>query len=275
MVHLSFLFKDILMQNSEKCHQNVWILSGTSDGPNIAERLLNLNYVVFVSVISYKASLVYPKKDKLHIITGRIIDEFEVLQFLEKHQIDLIIDSTHPFAMQISANLAKGCEKSNKMLIKFERQSQVKSSINSRFVDDLKGIKISDIKNKNLLLAVGARSLNEVAEYYIKKEVNIFARILATEDSILNAFSSCIRNSNIAILNPSKFGQNKLEYFLCKNWNIDYILCRDSGSYSQMIWEHLSEITNIKLFKLRRPIEKRIKYFFSDYGNLIKFISKI
>ena len=115
---MSFLFKDILMQNSEKCHENVWILSGTSDGPIIADKLLNLNYVVFVSVISFKASLVYPKKDKLHIITGKIIDEREVGQFLEKYQIDLIIDATHPFAMKISENLAKGCKKSNKMLLK-------------------------------------------------------------------------------------------------------------------------------------------------------------
>ena len=99
---MSFLFKDILMQNSEKCHENVWILSGTSDGPIIDDKLLDLNYVVFVSVISYKASLAYPEKDNLHIITGKIIDEFEVRQFLEKHQIDLIIDATHPFAMPVS-----------------------------------------------------------------------------------------------------------------------------------------------------------------------------
>ena len=263
------------MQNSEKCHENVWILSGTSDGPIIADKLLNLNYVVFVSVISFKASLVYPKKDKLHIITGKILDEIEVRQFLEKYQIDLIIDDTHPFAMQISSNLAKGCKKLNKILLRFERRTNVKLSYQSRFIDDLKGIKISDIKNKNLLLAIGARNLNEVAEYYMKFEVNIFARILATQESILNGFSSCIRNSNIAILNPSKFGENKLEYFLCKNWNIDYILCRDSGSYSQKIWEKISARTNIKLFKLRRPIEKRIQYIFSDYDKLIKFISKI
>ncbi len=263
------------MQNLEKCHENVWILSGTSDGPVIADKLLSLNYIVFVSVISYKASLVYPKKDKLHIITGKIIDESAVRQFLKKYQIDLIIDATHPFAMQISENLAKGCKKLNKILLRFERQSQVKSTLNSRFIEDLKGIKISDIKNKNLLLAIGARCLNEVAEYYMNLEVNIFARILATEESILNGFSSCIRNSNIAILNPSKFGENKLEYFLCKYWNIDYILCRDSGSYSQMIWEDISERTNIKLFKLRRPIENKLQYIFSDYDNLIKFISKI
>ena len=262
------------MQNSEKCHENVWILSGTSDGPIIADKLLTLNYVVFVSVISYKASLVYPKKKKLHIITGKILDEKEVRQFLEKHQIDLIIDATHPFAMQISANLAKGCKKLNKMLLRFERQTKAKSSTHYRYIDDLKGIKISDIKNKNLLLAIGARSLNEVAEYYMNFEVNIFARILATQESIINGFSSCIKNSNIAILNPSKFGENKLEYFLCENWNIDYILCRDSGSYSQIIWEEISDRTNIKLFKLRRPLEKKIQYIFSDYDKLIKFISK-
>ena len=93
------------MQNSEKCHENVWILSGTSDGPIIADKLLNLNYVVFVSVISYKASLVYPKKDKLHIITGKIIDELEVCKFLEKHKIDLIIDLPDIISKKLTHNI--------------------------------------------------------------------------------------------------------------------------------------------------------------------------
>ena len=260
------------MQNREKCHENVWILSGTSDGPIIADKLLNLNYVVFVSVISYKAGSVYPNKDKLHIITGKILNEVEVFQFIKKYQIDLIIDATHPFALQISQNLEKGCKQINKLLLRFERKTRIKSSLNEEFVEDLKGINISDVKYKNLLLAIGGRSLNEIAEYYLNLKVNVFARILATQGSILSGFSSCIRNSNLAILNPSKFEENKLEYFLCKSWSIDYILCRDSGSYSQMIWEEISERTNIKLFKLRRPI-KKMKHIFYDYDKLINFIS--
>jgi len=263
------------MQNSEKCYENVWILSGTSDGPIIADKLLNLNYVVFVSVVSFKASLVYPRKNKLHIITGKILNEIEVRQFIDKYQIGLVIDATHPFAIHISENLLRGCNQINKMLLRFERQVQFQSPLKSSFVEDLKGIKISDIRYKNLLLAIGGRSLNEIAEYYMKMEVNIFARILATRESILWGFSSCIRNSNIAILNPSKFGEIKLEEFLCKHWQIDYILCRDSGSYSQMIWEEISKKTNIKLFKLRRPLKKKSQHIFSDYDSLIKFISKI
>ncbi len=263
------------MHNSEKCHENVWILSGTSDGPIIANKLLGLNYVVFVSVISYKASSAYPKKNNLHIITGKILDDIEVCKFIKKYHIDLIIDATHPFALQISENLAKGCSQKNKMLLSFERKTNFKSSSESKYIEDLKGIKLSEIKHKNLLLAIGARSLNAVAEYYMSSDVQIFARILATQESILNGFSSCIKNSNLAILNPSKFGENKLEYYLCKNWEIDCILCRDSGSYSQMIWEEISKKTNIKLFKLRRPVEKNIQHVFSDYDKLINFVSKL
>ena len=57
------------MQNQGNCYKNVWILSGTSDGPVIANRLLELNYSVFASVLTYKAGQAYIENPKLHIIT--------------------------------------------------------------------------------------------------------------------------------------------------------------------------------------------------------------
>ena len=47
------------MQNQGNCYKNVWILSGTSDGPDIANRLLELDYSVFASVLTYKAGQAY------------------------------------------------------------------------------------------------------------------------------------------------------------------------------------------------------------------------
>ena len=63
------------MQNQEKCHENVWILSGTSDGPLITNRLLELNYSVFASVLTYKAGQAYIKNPKLNIIMGKLNDK--------------------------------------------------------------------------------------------------------------------------------------------------------------------------------------------------------
>ena len=61
------------MQNQKKCYQNVWILSGTADGPIIAEKLIKLEYVVFISVVSYKAANAYTLNNKLHIFTGCLL----------------------------------------------------------------------------------------------------------------------------------------------------------------------------------------------------------
>ena len=60
------------MQNQKNCYENVWILSGTSDGPILANKLLNLNYSVFASVVTLRASKSFLNNPKLHIITGKL-----------------------------------------------------------------------------------------------------------------------------------------------------------------------------------------------------------
>ena len=115
------------MHNSENCHENVWILSGTSDGPAIVNKLLKLNYEVFVSVITYKASKSYANNSKLHIITGKLKDTKEIINFIKKNKINFVIDATHPFALIISRNLNEACEENNVPLVVLERKSFVKT----------------------------------------------------------------------------------------------------------------------------------------------------
>ena len=42
-------------------------------------------------------------------------------------------------------------------------------------------------------------------------KANVFTRVLPTYESITKAFGSCIKNSNIAILEPSKNNKSILE----------------------------------------------------------------
>ena len=85
--------------------------------------------------------------------------------------------------------------------------------------------------------------------------------------------SSCIKSSNIAILEPSKKKGNILERKLCDHWKIDYILCRDSGSYAQMNWEEIVNESDIKLFLVKRPnLKYKNPLTFFDYDKLINEI---
>jgi len=263
------------MHNSENCHENVWILSGTSDGPVIVNKLLKLNYVVFVSVVTHKASKSYAKNSKLHIFTGKLNDSNEIISFIEKNKINYVVDATHPFALFISENLNQACKKIKKPLLAFERKSEIKPYKNFKYISGLKEINTEDLVNKNILLAIGSRLLNETAMHYLNCGANVFTRVIPTPESVSKAFGSCIKNSNIAILEPSKRKGKVLEKKLCEFWKIDYILCRDSGSYSQMNWEEIVYETNMELFLVKRP---KLKYknsrTFFDYDKLINQISR-
>ena len=129
------------MHNSGNCHENVWILSGTSDGPALVNKFLKLNYVVFASVVTYKASRSYDTNPKLHIITGKLNDSNKIINFIEKNKINYVIDATHPFALIISKNLSEACKIINKPLFAFERKSEIKSFKNLQYINDLKDIK--------------------------------------------------------------------------------------------------------------------------------------
>ena len=263
------------MHNSKNCHENVWILSGTSDGPCIVHELLKLNYTVFVSVVTHKACKSYAKNSKLHIITGKLNDISEIINFIEKNKIDYVIDATHPFALIISKNLNKACKIIKKSVFTFERKSKKKQSKNVYLIDGLKDINNKLFINKNILLAIGSRFLDETASYYLKYGANVFARVMPTCEGISKAFGSCVKNSNIAIFEPSKQRRITLEKKLCDHWKIDYIICRDSGSYAQMNWEKIVYKSDMKLFLVKRPkLNHKNQLIFSEYDNLIKEITK-
>jgi len=263
------------MQNQENCYKNVWILSGTSDGPVIANRLIELNYSVFASVLTYKAGQAYIENPKLHIITGKLNNKDQIINFINKNKITCVVDATHPFAVIISKNLNNACKEINTPLLLFERKSLINNTNNFFYIDDLKDINNVDIEDKNILLAIGSRFLNDTANYYMNCKANVFTRILPTYESITKAFGSCIKNSNIAILEPSKSDQGILEKKLCDFWEIDYVLCRESGSYSQKNWESIISGSKMKLFLVKRPnIKNDYSYSFNQYQNLINHIIK-
>ena len=261
------------MQNSENCYENVWILSGTSDGPFIANRLLEYNYSVFASVLTYRAGQSYIKNSKLHIITGKLNNKDEIINFIKKNKIKCVVDATHPFAVMISKNINNACKEINIPLLVFERKSQINNTNNFFYINDLKDTNKVDLENKNILLAIGSRYLNDTAKYYMDCKANVFARVLPTFESITKAFGSCIKNSNIAILEPSKSDRCILEKKLCDFWEIDYVLCRESGSYSQKNWESIISGSRMKLFLVKRPkLQNNYSYSFNQYENLINHI---
>ena len=107
----------------------------------------------------------------------------------------------------------------------------------------------------------------------MNSKANVFTRVLPTCEGITKAFGSCIKNTNIAILQPSRDENSILEKKLCEFWGIDYVLCRESGSYSHKNWERIISGSKMKLFLIRKPkLKNDYSYLFQEYDNLINHI---
>ena len=66
-----------------------------------------------------------------------------------------------------------------------------------------------------------------------------------------------------------------MEKTLCDFWRIDYVLCRESGSYSQKNWERIIFGSNMKLFLVKRPELKYNKSsVFYQYDTLVDHITR-
>jgi len=263
------------MQNQRNCYENVWILSGTSDGPPLVDSLLQLKYVVFASVVTHRAGKSYTKHPKLHIITGKLSNKFEIIDFLKKNQIKFVVDATHPFALIISENLNMACKEIDIPLLVLNRKSSFEKSNKFHYISNVKDINRKNLENKNILLAIGSRLLTDTASYYLNCGANVYARVLPTNESISKAFASGIKKSNIAILEPSKIREDVLEKKLCEFWNIDYVICRESGGYSQKNWERIISKSNMKLYLVKRPkLKNEYSVIFDQHNNLIEHIRR-
>ncbi len=76
------------------------------------------------------------------------------------------------------------------------------------------------------------------------------------------------------IHNISPAGQINSEKKLCDHWKIDYILCRDSGSYAQMNWEEIVYKSDMKLFLVKKPkLKFKNSLIFFNYDDLINQIT--
>ncbi|MGL5641870.1 MAG: precorrin-6A/cobalt-precorrin-6A reductase, partial [Paraclostridium sp.] len=154
----------------------ILVLGGTSDSTRICNLLNEMNKEYIVSVTTqYGADLA--SKVAKNIVIKRMNIEY-MINFINKNNIDLIIDSTHPYAIEVSKNAIEVTEILNINYIRYERKS---------LLEDLDYDKVIKVKNteeaykeanrigKNIFLGTGSKTIKEFVDNL--KDKNIIARV--------------------------------------------------------------------------------------------------
>jgi len=112
-----------------------------------------------------------------------------------------------------------------------------------------------DLGGKRLLLAIGARRLGQALA--CTPGAIPFARILPNPTSLALARSAGLADHHLACLHPAQaataHGVGAIERALCRQWDIDVVLCRQSGGVTEQLWGELCADLGLELLLLRQP----------------------
>ena len=111
----------ILMQSSRNRQNQLWLLAGTGEGPRIAAALINLGWRVQVRCDAIGGTGLRIAGVE-SIAVGALQGQAAIAAFLaEQGPFQWVVDATHPFATQISADLEQVCGGLDQRLLRLER----------------------------------------------------------------------------------------------------------------------------------------------------------
>jgi precorrin-6A/cobalt-precorrin-6A reductase len=245
----------------------LWLIAGTGEGPRLASQLLERGWRLEVSVVSEAASLAYPAHRRLHLLVGALAGSEAIRQqlaaaALEGQPYAAVVDASHPFASQISHQLAaalqqliadrpSGQQTAQPLLLRLVRP--LLSSPADRLLVNLNALAHQRLAGTRLLLAIGARQLAEAVA--LSPGALHHARLLPNPEALQRAMAAGIAPQLLAPLRPGGNGEAALLAALLRRWRINAILCRQSGGITETLWRQLAASQGCELLLLQRPAD--------------------
>lgn len=238
---------------SDECR--ILIFSGTTEGNQIAKALCKLPVKVYVSVATEYGKTCAKEQSEAEIISGRMDCE-EIQRFLETHQIDIVIDATHPFAKIVTENVQKVCNVMQKKYIRCvrERDSREFENEDCVCVETIdRAVEYLQKTTGGILITTGGKELHKYTAIEGYRD-RCYARVLSTEKSMNEAVTLGFEGKHlIAMQGPFS---KEMNIALLHYTKAAYLVTKESGK-SGGFEEKLeaARSTGAKAVIIRRPIE--------------------
>ncbi len=235
--------------------ETIWLVSGTGDGPPLAQALLQQGWNVLVSVVSASATRAYRSHPNLRFQVGKLQEDEAVDQLLRTLRPRWVLDASHPFAAVISGRLQRRCQALNQPLLRLQRETpRLPEGTRIHGIQQFEDLRSIALGGERLLLAIGSRHLQAALRQSSASQH--FARILDNPESLRLALAAGFEPQQLACVRPGALPEGAIERALCRRWGISAVLCRQSGGLTQQIWQNLSQELGLQLIQIRPPAEQ-------------------
>ncbi|MGN0495972.1 MAG: precorrin-6A reductase [Lachnospiraceae bacterium] len=101
--------------------KKIVIFGGTLEGRQLVEALLGSDVQLYVCVATYYAATLLPDNDNVEVLVGKLNEEAMEKLFTDIAP-DLCLDSTHPYAVEVTDNIRRACDKTGLSYIRVVRE---------------------------------------------------------------------------------------------------------------------------------------------------------
>ena len=203
---------------------NILLFGGTTEGRVLAQKLTKSGHRVTVSVATELGAEELRGCAGISVLTGRM-NEAEMAELLEP--FDLCVDATHPYAVEVSRNIAAACAARGVPLRRVLREN---SAIGEemdwiRVETSAQAAKFLAFRQGNILLTTGAKELPAFSEL---EPDRLYARVLPTHAGLETCEQLGLPHRNILAL-QGPFTQ-KLNEAMLEQYQIRWLVTKDGGA---------------------------------------------
>lgn len=205
----------------------ILVLAGTKDGRQLASQLAKAGYHTIVSVVSQYGKELAEKNNL--VVYSDPLDKNGMIKFIEEYKVKLVVDASHPYAVNVSKNAMQACEILQINYIRYERPTSAFPHYNKLYLVtnyQEAALKAADL-GKTIFLSTGSRALEVFKREQKLSGSRIIARILPDPEAIAKCFDLGFNLRDIIAL-QGPFS-HELNVIMFKDYGADVVIMKNSG----------------------------------------------
>ena len=108
----------------------ICLFAGTTEGRRLVEFLRKTQLSVYVSVATEYGETLVPKGENIEVHAGRL-NQAEMEALFAGARFSLVVDATHPFAKEVTQNIAAAAHATGTEMVRLVREAEVGFACNS------------------------------------------------------------------------------------------------------------------------------------------------
>ncbi len=211
------------MKQKEK---KILLFGGTTEGREIACYLEENKISSFVSVASDYGRQILPVMEFCKVVKGRM-DAVEMEHFIRENEIWLVVDATHPYAVEVSENIRAAVAETGVFYVRIIREQNERIQDGKYFSDIRALTDYLDTTKGNVLVTTGSKELGDFCAVKDFKK-RIYARVLPVEAVVKQCLEMGFDKAHI-ITGQGPFSQEENEECL-KKIHGTILVTKDTGA---------------------------------------------